>query len=116
MKTVVTKEQTQRLIYLGVPEEKATEFYFDREEFVYSVFSLEDFLNGEMLPKEILIPNTKAYALEIRWIIGLKSWLVIYQEIESNVVIADFYAPELIDAIYELTCWYYGVYLKSEKK
>lgn len=145
MKTILDKEQSQHLIDLGVPKEKAShvavkQIYDFRgnsiknpKEFIrkspfrpavmgfeafdeHPIFKLEDFLNGEILPKEILIPNTKAYALRSNWFVGMQEWVVFYSEIESDERLSAKFAPELIDALYELACWYYGEYLKSEKK
>lgn len=114
MKTELTKEQSQHLIDLGVPKEKAS----DIEEYSDPVsqwthrgapiFKLEDFLNGEILPKEIDDRNRIiesgprghfAYYIGIYGAIGWKPA-----------------EEELIDALYELACWYYGEYLKSKKK
>lgn len=117
MKTSLDKTQSQHLIDLGVPKEKAseTELYNDPSSWVKKVapiFKLEDFLNGEILPKEIKAKGDVA-DLCFDWDSGVKRWCAGYAWLsEENSALE----KELIDALYELACWYYGEYLKSEKK
>ena len=42
---------------------------------------------------------------------GKNTWSVTYDDFES---LNYFESEELIDALYELACWYYGKFLKSE--
>ena len=115
MKTKLVTKQSQHLIDLGVPKEKATEVMFNPNNDDYDfVFSLEDFLNGEILPKEIETENGKFY-LDIQMTNEICS--VSYKHIDHHGGwIAYYVAKELINALYLLTYWYYGEFLKSEKK
>ena len=130
MKTELTVEQSQLLIELGVPKEKASAFdYMDSGKSVggvemppirVPVFNLEDFLNGEILPK-IIVTEKGNCSLRIKYV-------HLNDKIQAEVcypAIWDFptylnhsptyFKEELIDALYELACWYYGKYLKSEE-
>lgn len=137
MKTQLTKEQSQHLIDLGVPKEKASGIiqecvvdeyypsYLDRPKRktaqVSRIFKLKDFLNGEILPKIIDFGR------------GHCPLTIKYIDINDNIHAVVHYAPaydfptylspspryfkeELIDALYQLACWYYGEYLKSKEK
>lgn len=140
MKTQLTKEQSQHLIDLGVPKEKASKLYWKeltdhhgrRIEFYYSfnegitdkpfalqrvglttfekqdIFTLEDLLNGEILPKEIEV-NGEIADLCFDWNSETKRWGAGYAWLtEENAALE----KELIDALYELACWYYGEFKK----
>lgn len=111
MKTRLTREESQHLIDLGVPKEKASDIECDQwEECCIPIFELEDFLNGEILPKEVEDKTWGfIYRLGIKWSNEV-DWLVRY-----NGAIY-FRSVELIDSLYQLACWYYGEYLKSEEK
>lgn len=122
MKTRLTREESLHLIKLGVPKELAS-----GEMTVqpigggikgivpaprYPIFKLEDLLNGEILPKWINTPEDRySFAIQItekgKWIVGFR-----------RVAVWKTYCKyeELIDALYQLACKYYGEYLKSEKK
>ena len=139
MKTLLTKEQSQHIINLGVPEEKASGFeyigelkydvcdnYFDNPiNEKAPIFKLEDFLNGEILPKEIEVEQS-----------NLKDWCNL--NIQINKLYAEvcyetwtdmgegacgscwigsptFRDKEFIDALYQLVCWYYGEHLKMKR-
>lgn len=121
MKEQLTKEQSQHLIELGVPKDKASRCiseggnsdvfrvdggYITKRGTVYSIFTLIDLL--EILPKEIKNRND----INMEWHSLMECYVVGYGSIETSRR----FAKELIDALYELACWYYGVYLKSEKK
>lgn len=126
MKTKLTREQSQHLIELGVPKEKASGGFSvapmgDGIRGVVKVpeqpiFKLEDFLNGEILPKEILLD--KEHGLNCEWDYYFNKWVAEYSDENSQCLIveASYSAPELIDALYELANWYFGEYLKSEEK
>lgn len=121
MKTKLTKEQSQHLIDLGVPKEKASgaisvaPMGYDVRGVVkvpaQPVFKLKDFLNGEILPKVIrkggyfltIYGNVVGYAFDVEYE-GL-IWDVSFENEE-----------QLIDALYKLACWYYGEYLKREER
>ena len=112
MKVSLDKTQSKYLLDLGIPKEKASinsSYYSNKKHCIelYTVFKLEDFLNGEILPKELskggdyltMHGNVVGYAFNI--------------EYEGLIWYVSFKNSELIDALYELTCWYYGKYLKQ---
>lgn len=105
MKTELTFIQSQHLLDLGIPKEKASIHTKD-----IIIFKLEDFLNGEILPKEI---EKGGYVLTMYGNVVGYAFGVEYEGLIWNVY---FKSKELIDALYQLTCWYYGEYLKSKKK
>ncbi|MCH5167570.1 MAG: hypothetical protein J1F35_06705 [Erysipelotrichales bacterium] len=123
MKTRLTNEQSQHLIDLGVLKEKASGSVSvapigDGIRGLVKIpkrpiFRLEDFLNGEILPKEIKTKDGDVY-LDIQ--IMNENYCVNYEYIGRGTVIEYYDSPELIEALYQLTCWYYGEYLKSEEK
>lgn len=98
MKTELTKEQSQHLIDLGIPKEKASGKISYGFAGSYPIFELDDFLNGEILPKKIEI-NEIDWGLFFAWDYTRKVYLVGYNNRNS------FYSKELIDALYELTIW-----------
>lgn len=100
MKTRLTTEESQHLWYLGVPKEKAS--FWNKD---ILIFTLTDFL--KILPKEI----NEIEPLIIEWSVLTKKWFTYYDSCEQGGN-----AEELIDALYQLTCWYYGEFLKNEKK
>lgn len=115
MKIRLTREESQHLIDLGAPKEKASENTLETRDYCppymntirdmsYPIFTLTDLL--EILPKEI----AKGQNIEMDW--GSDIWSVNYVNNISSISQAE----ELIDALYKLTCWYYGEYLKKEKK
>lgn len=134
MKTRLTREESQHLIDLGVPKEKASGKYIvprgkpivtsvgvlNETDEIYPIFKLEDFLNGDILPKEIKPKNSwqsadyyelvLIYTKEDEWDANYYSWNC--GEFLSNIP----ENPELVNSLYRLACWYYGEYLKSEKK
>lgn len=123
MKIRLTKEESQHLIDLGVPKEKAsmTSNQIERGEVYYNdyyqeIFTLTDLL--EILPKELSDANTNEPkpTLQMAYI-GVENdgyWYGIYENCDKVIVGTE--SKELIDALYQLTCWYYGEYLKREKK
>lgn len=104
MKTQLTKEESQRLLTLGIPKEKASIWNKDK-----TIFKLNDFLNGEILPLFIEFPNDK-YVLSMTGTPVGK-----YEVYYSGLYYSEFCEEELIDALYQLTCWYYGEYLKQKE-
>ena len=118
MKTRLTTEQSQHLINLGVPKEKASDIeeYSDPvSQWIHRgapIFTLEDFLNGKILPWWIEFGNDK-YGLSIKYNPFGSKHEAYYDSLFYSF---DFCKEELIDALYELACWYYGEYLRSEKK
>lgn len=127
MKTKLTKEESQYLIDLGVPKEKAslilpTDSYEIEDIFSIingvPIFKLEDFLNGEILPKEIVDTDMDWWMeLTIQYSAPQQQWFVGYFAIGDKDRGVQFvrHSKELIDAFYEITCWYYNDYLKSRK-
>lgn len=117
MKTELTPEQSQHLINLGVPKEKASinKLYYSNKNHCIErriIFKLEDFLNGEILPKEIKNDGEIA-DLCFDWNSETKQWCAAYSWLSEEY---ESHEEELIDALYELACWYYGEFLKKEKK
>ena len=140
MKTALTRKESAHLISLGVPKEKASGKYIvpqgkpivssvgvlNETAEIYPIFKLEDFLNGEMLPHEIyseefknhqgneILPESYGnYELVFRREFG--KWKASYIN-DEDWELKFFFADELIASLYRLACWYYGEYLKSEKK
>lgn len=130
MKTKLATKQSQHLIELGVPKEKASGINTDNFDSMIllaaeaigngngdktirslssPIFKLEDFLNGKILPKEIETENGNVY-LNIQMTNEICS--VSYKHIGHGGWIAYYEAKELINALYLLTYWYYGEYLK----
>lgn len=114
MKTRLTEEESQHLIYLGVPKEKASENISYGFAGSYPIFQLDDFLNGKILP-ERLTPRS-AFTLVI-------SWLNFPRKVQAGYIRTSdtrpflhkwFRADELIDSLYQLTCWYYGEWLLNK--
>lgn len=117
MKTRLTIEESRHLFELGVPKEKASlkfpiESFFTR--IVYGdinkipIFSIQDFLNGEILPREIFDEANYPFRMESWFVEGTPVWDVQYVGIKESFIQGE----ELIDALYQLTCWYYSKYLK----
>lgn len=132
MKILLTQEESQHLIDLGVPKENAaikslntvfgtntlsSEYPgFGAEtistDIVEYRFTLDDFLKGEILPKEIIVKGEIA-ELCFDWNSQIKRWCAAYSWLSEEY---ESHEEELIDALYNLTCWYYGEFLKSEKQ
>lgn len=113
MKTRLTVEQSQHLMDLGVPKGKAS---ISEDMYGPTLFSLEDFLNGEILPKEINSNGRNYYfAMEC---MPLGTYSLKYVTLDGKYYLMGnfFQSTELINALYKLACWYYGEYLKSEKR
>lgn len=134
MKTRLTTKESKHLIDLGVPKEKASwrTYKFEDDnvcQYEGPIFKLKDFLNGEILPKEIEEHN-KRWRLSMtfipaidgvpeEWIVGYKGYPLTHRGLSNEeyqeIMDSDFefvLAEELIDALYQLTCWYYGVFKK----
>ncbi|MCH5167569.1 MAG: hypothetical protein J1F35_06700 [Erysipelotrichales bacterium] len=133
MKTRLTTEQSQHLIGLGVPKEKASGINIDNFDSMIllaaeaigngngdktirslssPIFQLDDFLNGEILPKEISYDN-KLYELHIDWMNS--AWWTSYQwdGIKGSSTL-ECKSEELIDALYKLTCGYYDKFKQKQ--
>lgn len=113
MKTTLTKTQSERLIKLGVPKEKASIKYIEEIRIVKShevydwawQFTLTDLL--EMLPKEI----ENRFCINIDWNFLTETWGVDYDYTEGSF----HSAKELIDSLYKLCVWTIeNKYLKFE--
>lgn len=103
MKTKLTREESAHLISIGVPKEKASSHGFRK----IPIFKLEDFLNGEILPK--FINDDEPIIIEFSII--FEKWFTYYFSSEQGDC-----DKELINALYKLACWYYGKYLKQTKQ
>ena len=78
----------------------------------YEYFTLADLL--ELIPKRL--KNATAFTLRIEC---LPDKFIVYYDNNSGfcrIREAHFYSTELINALYDLTVWYYSVYLKSVEK
>ena len=99
MKTELTTEQSKHLIGLGAPDEKASLCGYRKNP----IFKLADLL--EILPKKIdgknriIESDVKGHFAYYCGAIEIIGW----RHAEE----------ELIDALYQLACWYYGEYLKK---
>lgn len=145
MKTELTTEQSRHLIELGVPKEKASKVYWKEVtdfrgrpfDFDYDfregitdkpfalqrvgltsfntqdIFTLTDLL--EILPKEIEYEECLS-EFTMQWNSTYQCWDVGYVYSGGFWKGCRFRHAELIDALYELACWYYEVYSKSRKK
>ena len=121
MKTRLTKKQTIHLIKLGVPVGKASEQIYEEINdtgrfFRQPTFTLDDLL--DLLPKEIERPKEEKVLHDSANLVihGLDGeWAVEYEYIDGKLG-SYFQAGELIDALYSAVLWYYGEYLKQEKK
>lgn len=116
MKTQLIKEQSQHLINLGVPKEKASAYaYVDSHQYKggielppvqVPIFTLTDFL--EILPKEIEDIETDWW---LEFLMGYSApqhkWIVGYHAISDKDRGVQFTrnSTELIDALYELCVW-----------
>lgn len=102
MKTELTTKQSQHLIELGVPKEKASDkWYFAAVDCYYPIFNLTDLL--EILPKE-LEEDEITYRFRMEDYFG--GWLVgHYNKGIPYYLDKVFTAEELIDALYELVIW-----------
>ena len=131
MKTRLDKEQSQHLIDLGVSREKASGVDTDNFDNIVllaaeaiadgsgdktirslasPIFKLDDFLNGDILPKEIR--KEGPYFTIYRNIVGY----AFNFDHEGLTWYMSFEKEELIDSLYCLTDWYYDKFLKAEKK
>lgn len=105
MKTILNKEQSRHLCSLGCKFPNNIAIHDNNGEFYVSI-TIIDLL--EILPKEI----DNRLCINIEWNFITEAWGVNYDFTDSSY----FFAEELIDSLYQLACWYYGEYLKSEKK
>lgn len=115
MKTELTTEQSQHLIDLGVPKEKASEIGYELSgkslggvelpPVEVPVFTLPDLL--EILPNTI-DKKTAHRAIQSYDGYHYAFYCYAYGRIGNLNT-----AKELIDSLYQLACWYYGEYLKK---
>lgn len=103
MKDKLTREQSAHLISLGVPKEKA----HDKISYGFlgydPIFRLTDLL--DILPKEIMLD--KEHGLDFGWDFYANKWVAQYCDEDYLCLYekAQYYAEELIDALYELLQW-----------
>ena len=118
MKTILTAEESQRLIELGVDPKLASEReYIDKTEedsnqFLnieeYPRFTLSDLLS--ILPKEIEDSNLDIIStqVDIKNHKKVSGWMATYIGSHNDLTFTDglvFQAPELINALYSLLIW-----------
>lgn len=114
MKTQLTREESQHLIDLGVSKEKASLSVLFEEDGPFDIwnedilarpiFTIFDFLNGEILPKEIEGGLPLCFSMDNKKC--MCSYLIMDESHQKT--------KELIDGLYQLACWYYGEYLKNK--
>ncbi len=113
MKNNLTPEQSQRLIDLGVDASKASDFEYldpygldDAIPTGVPLFTLSDILS--LLPKEIENEDGDPYGLQMdydeKWEACYFNW-VNFTMVGMEGSMHSEFAPELIDALYELLCW-----------
>lgn len=109
MKSRLNKEQSNHLRSLGCafPNNPAIQDY--NGDF-YVLIELDDLL--EILPKEIFTEENCPFRIESHFVQCTAVWDAQYVGIAESFI----QNKELIDTLYELACWYYGEFLKSEKK
>lgn len=128
MKTQLTKEQSQHIINLGVPKEKASMSFQEgwkeyengifEKGITYPIFRLTDLL--EILPKELKLPIKTYIDQPANLVItGFEGeWSVEYEYMDEEkrfLSYISFDDWELIEALYQLVCWYYGEHLKMKR-
>lgn len=96
MKTILTEEQTNRLIELGVPANKISGKEYN-SPYGTQVFILNDLL--DILPKQI---NVERSVVSLTIIAQENYWAACYVEIRFMAYLMTFTGVELIDAIYKL--------------
>lgn len=104
MKQQLTKEQSQRLIELGLPTEKASASVVEEKQgngcsWTYPVFTIGDLL--EVLPKDLGVCGFDTLIMEVQEKCGKYTWRALYYDSAG----ASFGHAELIDALYELVVW-----------
>lgn len=116
MKQQLTKEQSRRLIELGVPAEKASnsvveETHGDGQSWTYTVFTIGDLL--EVLPKEIGNDGYMTLGIEVLSDEYKYFWRVLYYDCAGSV----FEEDELIDALFDLVVWFIeNGHIKTDKQ
>ena len=104
MKSVLTPEESHRLIDLGVDPKLAS-----KETFIFNkIFTLTDIL--AILPKEIEDSNLDIIStqVDIKNHKKVSGWMATYIDSHNDLTFTDglvFQAPELIDALYSLLVW-----------
>lgn len=116
MKTVLTPEESQRLIALGVDPKFASESVgsmaigngvrgITKLPSPQPIFNIADILS--ILPKEIIADTIMGEnfpcALTIRWDENRKVWHCAYECLPLPLNVGE--SPELIDALYSLLIW-----------
>ena len=116
MKTVLTPEESQRLIALGIDPKFASESVgsmaigngvrgITKLPSPQPIFNIADILS--ILPKEIIADTIMGEnfpcALTIRWDENRKVWHCAYECLPLPLNVGE--SPELIDALYSLLIW-----------
>ena len=111
MKQMLSIEQSAELIRKGIPNNRASDFEAvsstnprgigGQVMMARPIFTLADLLS--LLPKHISFANAEWY-LNIQWDILDNKWHVQYLDFDHyDEVVKEEEAPELIDALYQLT-------------
>lgn len=120
MKTILTPEESRRLIDLGVDTKLASKRtlgvqiptgipnVYHKKEGGDPIFTLADLLS--ILPKEIEDSNLEIIStqVDIKQHKKVSGWIVTYVNSYNDLAFGDdsiFQSPELIDALYQLLIW-----------
>lgn len=101
MKTALTTEQTQHLLELGVPKERAS---IKEDMYGPALFKLTDIL--EILPNKISYNHDNCFLMIIRDVFGNYYVGYAFETFDGPTFCNGCeFGGELIDALYELTVW-----------
>ena len=118
MKTILTVEESQRLIDLGVDPQMASkkedaQSYYDwccgrepNSDDIKPIFDLSDLLS--ILPKEIEDSNLNIISTQVKNHKKVSGWIATYIDSYNDLAFgyeSIFQAPELIDALNSLLIW-----------
>lgn len=104
MKTILSIEESARLIELGVDPKLASNdkvtYNKNGKPYCQPIYSLADLLS--ILPKEIEQSDRHPMTVVYYWNSTKKEWISYYDYVENTIMTS---APELIDALYQLLIW-----------
>ena len=113
IKTRLTKEQCSRLADFGLHSDRWTSFRNEQGfNETYEYFTFTDLL--EILPKVIIYKDCRSW-FTIMWNHRYRSWDVGYMYGVGFWKDLKFSSEDLIVAIYNLVCYYYGELKVKEK-
>lgn len=115
MKTELTYKETTELIDIGAPRECANgKRYLEGVIGYYSTFTLADLLT--ILPNKISYNHDNCFLMIVRDVYGNYTVGYSFETFDGPTFCVNCeFSGDLIDALYQLTYWYYGVHLKNEK-